>query len=124
MIRRFLLHLVVNAAILYFISQLLNGDFAVLGGMKGYFIASFIFGLLNSLVRPVMKLIALPLVLMTVGLFTFVLNMIVVWLMKYALEVLAFQGVAIHVEHFAAYFYTGLLLVIGNFILGWLLAGK
>jgi len=121
-IRRFLFHLVVNAAALYFISQLLQGDFEVMGGVKGYLIAASIFGFLNSLVRPVMNLVAIPLILMTAGLFTLVLNMIVVWLAEYALEVLAFEGVSLHFEHFAAFFYTGLLLSIANFLIGWLTA--
>ena len=120
MIRRFVLHILANAAALYFISLILHGDFAVTGGVLGYFVAALIFGILNSLVKPILKLLSLPLLLITAGLFSFVLNMIVIWLAKYALNVLAFEGIGIHVEHIAAYFYAGLLLAVANFFIHWL----
>lgn len=120
MIRRFILHLLANAAALYFISVILHGDFAITGGLKGYFIAALIFGILNSLVKPVLKILAFPLMLMTVGLFTFVLNMLVIWLAEYTLDVLAFENVGIVVEHIAVYFYAGLLLAIANSLIHWL----
>ncbi|MDH5596822.1 MAG: phage holin family protein [Candidatus Peregrinibacteria bacterium] len=120
MIKRFVLHIIANAAALYFISVLLNGDFAVTGGIPGYLVAALIFGILNTLVKPILKILAFPLMLITVGLFSFVLNMIVVWLAKYTLDVLAFQGIAVHVEHIAAYFYAGLLLAIANMLIHWL----
>lgn len=120
MLRRFILHLLANAGALYFISLILHGDFAITGGMLGYLVAAFIFGVLNSMVKPLLKLLSLPLILITAGLFSFVLNMLVIWLAKYALEILAFEGIGIHVEHIAAYFYAGLLLAIANFLIHWL----
>ncbi len=120
MIRRFILHLLANAAALYFISVMLHGDFAITGGILGYIVAALIFGILNSLVKPILKLLSLPLLLITAGLFSFVLNMLVIWLAKYAMGVLAFEGIGIHVEHIAAYFYTGLLLAVANFFIHWL----
>lgn len=120
MIRRLLLHLIGNAAALYFISIYLHGDFFVTGGVQGYFIAALIFGLINTLVKPILKLLSLPLMLMTMGLFSLVLNVLILWLVKYVLEVLAFQGVSIYVAHLPAFFYAGLLLAVANFFIGWL----
>lgn len=101
---------------------MLNGDFAITGGVTGYFLAALIFGTLNTLIKPLLKLLSLPLLLITAGLFTFVLNMLVVWLAKYVLDVLAFEGIGVHVEHIAAYFYAGLLLAVANFLIQWLTA--
>lgn len=109
-----------NAAAIYFISLALDGDFAITGGIQGYFIAAFIFGFINSLVKPILKILALPLILMTFGLFTLVLNIIVLWLARYALGVLAFQGVSVHIEHIAAFFYASLLLGMANLFISWL----
>jgi putative membrane protein len=121
MIRRLVLHLLANAAAFYFISLILNGDFGVTGGVKGYFIAACVFGLLNSLVKPILKLLALPFMIMTLGLFTIVLNIVVLWLVKYVLNVLAFQGVGVHTAHIAAFFYAGLLIGVANLIISWLI---
>lgn len=120
MLRRFILHILANAGALYFISVMLHGDFAITGGVLGYVVAALIFGVLNTLVKPLLKLLSLPLLLITAGLFSFVLNMLVIWLAKYALDILAFEGIGIHVEHIAAYFYAGLLLAVANFLIHWL----
>jgi putative membrane protein len=43
-------------------------------------VVAVVFGLVNGLVRPVVKLLSLPLTLMTMGLFTFVINGLMVLL--------------------------------------------
>lgn len=121
MIRRFILHLLANAAALYFTSLILHGDFVVAGGFKGYLIAAFIFGVLNFLVKPILKILSFPLILFTVGLFHLVLNMLIVWLLEYSLDVLNFQGVGIVVENLIDYFYAGVLLAIANMVIHWLI---
>ncbi len=121
MIRRFILHILASAAALYFISLFLEGDFAVSGGLKGYFLAALIFGFLNSLVKPILKILSLPLILITAGLFTFILNMFVVWLGKYVLDILAFEGISIFVLNTATYLYVGLLLSVANILIHWLI---
>ena len=43
-------------------------------------IASLIFGLVNSLVRPIIVLLSLPVIVITLGLFTFIINALMLWL--------------------------------------------
>ena len=121
MIRTLALHIIGNAAALYFIGQLLNGDFAITGGVKGFVIAALIFGLLNSIAKPILKILSIPLLLMTAGFFTFVINMFLVWFAKYALSVLAFEGVAITIGGgWVTYLYVGVLMSVANMVLHWL----
>ena len=120
MIKRFILHLLANAGALYFVSQILSNDFAVTGGLKGYLIAALIFGTLNTLVKPILKILSFPLILITVGLFHLVLNMFMIWLAEYALDILEFNGVGIVVEGLGTYFMAGLLLTLANFFIHWL----
>lgn len=120
MIRRLILHLLANAAALYFVSLILNGDFGITGGVKGYLIAALVFGLLNGLVKPILKLLSLPFMIISLGLFTIVLNVVVLWLVKYSLGVLAFQGVGVYTAHIPAFFYAGLLISVANLIISWL----
>jgi putative membrane protein len=42
-------------------------------------IAAFVIGLLNTLVRPVLVLLTLPVTLLTLGLFLFVINALMFW---------------------------------------------
>jgi len=54
--------------------------FTVSGGIKGYLIAGVVLGLLNLIVKPVLKVISFPLIFISLGLFIVVINAIVLWL--------------------------------------------
>lgn len=43
-------------------------------------IASFIFGVINALIRPFVVILSLPAIVFTLGLFTFVVNALMLWL--------------------------------------------
>lgn len=49
-------------------------------------VSSLVLGLLNAFVRPIMLLVSLPLLLFTLGLFTFVINALVLWLVSFLLR--------------------------------------
>lgn len=68
-----------NVLALYIASLLVSG-FVVIGGWKGFLIAGVVLGLLNLIVRPVLKLISLPIIFLTLGLFSIVINVLILWL--------------------------------------------
>jgi putative membrane protein len=73
---KFFLRWAINAIALYVAVQLVAGiDFQ--GKWTGLLWLALIIGLLNALVRPVLKLLTFPLILLTLGLFTIVINTIV-----------------------------------------------
>lgn len=43
-------------------------------------IVALVYGLLNAIVRPILIILTLPITLLTLGLFTFVLNALLFWL--------------------------------------------
>lgn len=51
---------------------------------SGALLFALVLGLLNAFLRPVLFLLTLPLTLLTLGLFTFVLNALVFWLATFA----------------------------------------
>ena len=55
-------------------------------------VAALVLGLLNTLVRPVLILLTLPVTLLTLGLFIFVINALTFWLAAWALEGLHVTG--------------------------------
>lgn len=121
MIKKFLLHILANAAALYIVVQILDGGFLITGGWKGYLIAALIFGILNGFVKPILKIITLPFVFITAGLFTLVINMFLVWFAKYSLGILQFEGISIVVAGgLMTYLYVGLLMAIVNMVIQWL----
>ena len=76
---RFFLRLLSTFLGLWVASYLLSG-FKVTGGWEGYLIAGLVLVLLNLLLRPLLKLISCPLILITLGLFSIVINAIILWL--------------------------------------------
>jgi putative membrane protein len=74
----FLIRLVVNAAALWVAAQLVPGF--VITGVTPLVLAALVLGLINAIVRPVLLILTLPLTLVTLGLFLFVLNAFCIWL--------------------------------------------
>jgi len=74
----FLAHLFLTAALLLLVANLVQG--VKIGGWGSAFIAALVLGLVNAFVRPVMVLLTLPLTVVTFGLFLFVVNALVLWL--------------------------------------------
>ena len=57
-------------------------------------VAAFVLGLLNTLVRPLLVLLTLPVTLLTLGLFLFVINALMFWSAASLLEGFAVTGFA------------------------------
>jgi putative membrane protein len=76
---RFLLRWVINAIALYAAIFICSGiDFA--NGWVGIIWLALIFGLINAILRPILKLFSLPLIVLTLGLFSLVINTFLFWL--------------------------------------------
>jgi putative membrane protein len=71
---------IVNAAMIYLAAQVVPG--IILRGKPLWpaLLAGLVLALINAVVRPVLKIITLPLTLLTLGLFLFVLNAFCLWL--------------------------------------------
>jgi putative membrane protein len=54
--------------------------------------AAFVIGLLNTLVRPLLVLLTLPVTLITLGLFLFVINALMFWAAAFVLEGFGVNG--------------------------------
>ena len=88
---RFLIRLVVNAASLWIAVELVpsvvfDGKFVDL-----VFVA-VVFGLVNAVIRPVAKLLTLPLNIATLGLFTLVVNGAMLLIVAFLTDALGFDG--------------------------------
>jgi putative membrane protein len=63
-------------------------------GTANLFVASLLLGILNAFIRPVIMLIALPFLILTLGLFTLVINAALLYLVHWLM------GPGFTVEHF------------------------
>jgi putative membrane protein len=81
---RILLSIVFNAIALYATAMVVPG-ITFRGSIGVLLVAGAIFGLFNLIVRPVAILLSLPLLIVTLGLFYFVLNGILLWVASFFL---------------------------------------
>jgi putative membrane protein len=73
-----LLHFLLSGALLFFISRIVDG-FKI--ESYGYAVlAAIILSLVNALIRPLLLLLTLPITIVTLGLFLFVLNALMLML--------------------------------------------
>jgi putative membrane protein len=81
---RILLSIVFNAIALYATAMVVPG-ISFSGSIGVLLLAGAIFGLFNLIVRPIAILLSLPLLIVTLGLFYFVLNGILLWVASFIL---------------------------------------
>lgn len=100
---RFLISWINNTVAVFLTALILPSHISYGGKLENLLIASFLLGILNAFVRPILMLIALPLLLFTLGLFMFVINALLLY----------FLGVLLpffHVDSFG-YAFLGALLI-------------
>jgi putative membrane protein len=100
-----LVNTVALVAVAYLMPSITVSDFTAA------LVAALVLGLVNAVVRPVLVLLTLPVTILTLGLFIFVLNGLLFW------------GVASWIEGFGvAGFWSGVLGAILFSIVSWLLS--
>jgi putative membrane protein len=82
----------------------------------GFLLAGFIFSIINTILRPILVILSLPAILITLGLFMFVVNGVLVYL-----SVLITPGISMT---FFDAILTGMLLSLINYILSTLLEAR
>jgi putative membrane protein len=73
-VKGFVIGTVVTAVAFYLLVQVLPDMYAYDGGIQGLLVIALIFGLINGLIGPIVKTLALPISFMTMGSIGFVIN--------------------------------------------------
>ena len=72
------------ASALLFVAYVYNG--VEVKSFGSAMLAAFVIGLLNTVVRPVLVVLTLPVTVLTVGLFLFIINALMFWAASWLLE--------------------------------------
>jgi len=118
--RKLLLRWIINAAAVYVSIKVVNG-ISVEGGWSVYLWVALILGLMNAIIAPILKALTCPLILLTLGLFTLVINGLMLWLTSLIAEGL---GIGFHVEGFFAALLGALVISAVSFVLSVLLGAN
>jgi putative membrane protein len=111
---RFVIRWFINAVALYAAIALIPGITPQSTNWLALAWLALIFGLLNALVRPLLKLLTCPLIFLTLGLFTLVINTFMFWL---AGVVGTKFGVGFTVNGFWPAFLGGLIVTLVSVVL-------
>jgi len=117
----FLLSLVINAVALLITAWMVTGihlgaarPHPALGDWIALFIVALIFGVVNAVIRPILILLSLPLTILTLGLFIFVINAFMLLLTSWIAQAL---GLGFRVDSFLPALLGALIVSIVSFVL-------
>ena len=114
---RFILRWAINTAAIYLAIRFVPGISLQSGWVSVIWLA-LIFGLVNALLRPLLKLLTCPLILLTLGLFTLLINTFLFWLTG---QIGHFFGIGITVNGFWPAFLGGLVVTVVSVVLTFIL---
>jgi len=114
LIGKIIIKTLVNAAAILLADYLVPGIvFSRLGTTSeviiNLLITGFVLALANSIIKPILKFISGPLIILTMGLFTVIVNIAILWLVTWLMPELTITG-------FWAYFWGVIIISILNAI--------
>jgi len=83
---RFLQSWIINTFAVLVTAMILHNHITYDGKLVNLLVASLLLGILNAFVRPILMLIALPLLIFTLGLFMFVINALLLYFVGYLMS--------------------------------------
>jgi putative membrane protein len=114
---RLLLRWVINTAAILATAFLLRPAFDTKVTIWGAVAAGLLLGLLNTFVRPVFRLLSLPINILTLGLFTLVINGAIVQILSWLM------GDAFHVKNFGWAILVALLISVITSVINIIVGG-
>ena len=104
-----------NSVALFAVMKLISG--IQIDRFQNLLLATLVIGLLNVFLRPIIILLTLPVTLLTLGLFTFVINGLIFFLAAHLVP-------GFHVSGFGAAFVAALLYSLFSFVLNMVFGTK
>lgn len=105
----FIIRILGNSLALFAANYFVPG-FIVSGSWKEYLLAGAFLGLLNLIVKPILKMISMPVIILTLGLFTLVINGLLLWTVDYIFDFVSIRDVT-------ALLYAVVVITIVNLII-------
>jgi len=105
-----------NGLSLYFMVLALE-NIKYTGGYWFFIIGALFIGFLNFFIKPLIKILSLPFIFITGGLFLIVINVLILWLFQALLNFIQFNGVSLTFPDIWSYLLGAVIFGIANWIL-------
>lgn len=86
----FIIRLLITAISAFILSKVLTG--VHFDGFMSTVIFAIVLGLLNLVVKPILSILSLPITILTLGLFSFVINALIILLADYLMDSMEVAG--------------------------------
>ena len=116
----FIIRWLVSAAALWVATRLVPGV-TYSGDWLPFLGVALVFGVVNAFIRPIARIFALPLIILTLGLFSFVVNGLMLWLTSALSDEL---GLGFHVSGFWAALFGSLVVSLVSTMLSMLITER
>lgn len=113
---RFIIRILANALAIYLAAYFVPG-IIVSGNWKIFLLCGLALSIINFFIKPVLKLISLPLLIISFGLFSIVINILTIWLLTKIVSQLSITGLM-------AFILTVLIVSIVNWLIDFLFKKK
>lgn len=123
MLKKIALGIVLNGLALY-LSTLFISDILYTGGFKFFVVGGVIIGVLNTFIKPIMKLLALPFIFMSAGMFIIVINAIIFWLTIKLVDVISVSDVTVVIESPWTYLWAAVIFGLVNWVIHLIIHNK
>ncbi|MFA4891588.1 MAG: phage holin family protein [Candidatus Gracilibacteria bacterium] len=104
-----------NGGALYVMTEFVDGV-TYTGGLTFFVIGGVVVGLLNSLIKPILKAFSMPLIFITGGVFLIVINGLLLWFLSYFLDVIQFRDVTLVFQNLGTYAIGALVFGVINWL--------
>jgi putative membrane protein len=93
MIGKLIIRILTNAVAIYVAGQIVPGFIVQENSLWVLLTVGFILGIINFFIKPVLKLVSLPFILLTFGLFTILINIAMLFVLDYFSDAITIQGI-------------------------------
>jgi putative membrane protein len=108
--KNIIIQLLATAVIVFLLANLLPG--VTLSGFMGAVIFAIVLGLLNLILKPILKIISFPITFITLGLFLFVINAVIIKICDHFVD-------DVYIDGWLNVFIFSILLSIAQSIIGY-----
>jgi len=88
--RKWIINLLISTGAVYFAAWLLDGIHV--GGFMSAIFVALVLGFLNRFVKPILKILTIPITVITLGLFLLVLNVLMIYITAWIVPGFAVNG--------------------------------
>lgn len=107
----FIIRILANSLAIYVANYFVQNLSFPVNNWKLLLLAGLLLSIFNAVLKPILKLISTPLIILSLGLFTLVINLLLIWLLTLVMPQLVING-------FWAYVWTTLIVSLVNWIIG------